>query len=188
MSFTTAHTANDPRGRYPHPFDVPKLGYIVTLDGRDGLHEAIEPIADGRWIFRALSAEGPPLVQAFPHEMTVFDLPIYHCFASGDRSEIVALVSGHDFDVTYNDPAVAAPLFQKVHSAKLIEFCEMAMAAGFSTIELGNGYYHAGMSGRTAASDRGLSRPCRRPVGQELRPRVLADRSPGGHGGRCLIL
>ncbi|WP_426051974.1 hypothetical protein [Brevundimonas sp. SL161] len=134
--------ANDHKsaGRYAHPFDTPELGYIVTIAGYDGLHEALEPIADGRWIFRALNTEGPALVYAYPHEMTVFDLPIYHCFASRDRSEIVALVSGPDFDVTDNDPEVAAPLFQKVHSAELIEFCEMALAAGFSTIDLTNGY------------------------------------------------
>ena len=137
----TETAANDDKssGRYPHPFDTPDLGFIVTISGYDGLHEALEPI-DGRWIFRALNTYGPPLVYAHPDEMTVFDLPIYTCFASRDRSEIVAMVSGVDFDVTYNDPDVASPLFQQVHGADLISFCLLALDAGFTNIELANGH------------------------------------------------
>ena len=143
MSITdNAHTndADTMSRRYPHPFDTPEAGYIVTLKNRHGLHEALGLGTDARWIFRALNADGQALIYAHPNEMTVFDLPIYHCFAARDRSEIVALVSGPDFDVTYNDPGVAAPLFQAVHSAGLIRFAELALEAGFSNIELTNGY------------------------------------------------
>ncbi len=142
MSTTISTAANDdrPDRRYPHPFDTPEPGYVVTIAGHDGLHEALEVGPDGRWIFRALNVRGLPLLYAEPDEMTVFDLPIYHCFAALDRSELVALVRGPDFDVTYNEPEVAAPLFQKVHAADLIQFAELALAAGFSNIELTNGY------------------------------------------------
>lgn len=140
MTFTDP-AANDNRSaRYPHPFDTPEPGYIVTIAGYEGLHEALEQCPDGRWIFHDFSTAGQGLVYAHPDEMTVFDLPIYHSFASRDRSEIVAVVSGADFDVTYNDPEVAAPLFQKIHATELIEFCEMALVADFSTIQLTNGY------------------------------------------------
>lgn len=125
---------------HPYPFTDLVSGSVVTLKERHGLYEALEEGSDGRWSFRALSIEGKPLVTAGVSEMTAFDLPIYYCLASRHPGEIVALVSGPDFDVSYNDPAVAAPLFQKVHSADLIKFCELALAAGFSTIELTNGY------------------------------------------------
>lgn len=143
MSTSDNTPANDTTaapGRYPHPFDTPELGYIVTLAGHDGLHEALQLEPDGRWAFRALNTYGEPLTYARPEEMTVFSLPIYHSFASRDRSEIVAMVSGVDFDVTYDEPEVALPLFQKVHGADLISFCLLALDAGFSNIELSNGY------------------------------------------------
>lgn len=125
---------------HPYPYTDLVSGCVVTLKERHGLYEALEEGSDGRWSFRALNVEGTPLVTAAVSEMAVFTLPIYYCFASRHPGEIVALVSGPDFDVTYNDPAVASPLFQKVHAAELIEFCELALAAGFDTIELGNGY------------------------------------------------
>lgn len=125
---------------HPYPFTDLAPGSVVTLKERHGLYDALEEGSDGRWSFRALNIEGKPLVTAAVSEMTTFNLPIYYCFASRYPGEIVALVSGPDFDVTYADPAVASPLFQKVHAAELIEFCEVALAAGFGTIELTNGY------------------------------------------------
>lgn len=120
-----------------NPLDV---GYLVALTGRRGLHKVLEVRDDGRCAFRALNLEAKPLIYAYGDEVVDFSLPIYHCFVAQDRWEIVALVSGLDFDVTYNDPSVAAPLFQKVHAAEMVCFCEMALAAGFTRIDLGNGY------------------------------------------------
>ena len=125
---------------HPYPFTDLVSGSVVTLKERHGLYETLAEGSDGRWTFRALGIEGQPVVTAAVSEMTAFDLPIYYCLASRRPGEIVALVSGPDFDVTLNDPMVAAPLFQKVHSAQLIEFCELALAAGFTDIELSNGY------------------------------------------------
>ena len=132
--------AHVPGAPYPIPFDTPEAGNIVMLNGREGLHQAVKERSDGRWTFRALNIDGKPLVTASAAEMITFDLPIYFCFASRHPGEIVALVSGPDFDVTYNPPEVAAPLFQKVYSGALIQFAELAKAAGFDTVELTNGY------------------------------------------------
>ncbi|MBX4158744.1 hypothetical protein K4A07_16610, partial [Lactiplantibacillus plantarum] len=78
-------------------------------------------------------------IYAYGDEVTDFTLPIYHCFAARDR-EIVALVSGPDFDVIREDSEFSAPLFQAVHSEDLIEFAQLALGAGFMTIDLTNGY------------------------------------------------
>jgi 2-keto-3-deoxy-6-phosphogluconate aldolase len=52
----------------------------------------------------------------------------------------VALVSGDDYDVTGDGVGDVAPLFQAVHAAGLAELCELALQAGFTVIELTNGY------------------------------------------------
>lgn len=123
------------------PFAQIEPSYVVALEGRQGLHEALQHVADGSWIFRALSVDGLPLVTAGIDEVRTFDLPIFHCFTAHDRSVLACVVSGENYDVnTDNPPEVAAPLFQAAHARELIRFAEIASAAGFTAIHLANGH------------------------------------------------
>lgn len=116
-------------------------GAIVTVAEQAGLYEVVSKGRRDDWVLRALNAERQPLVEVAPVAMRGLEVPIYHCFVALDPVEIVALVSGDDYDVTTeNDPDVAAPLFQAVHALGLIEFSRVAMAAGFELIELTNGH------------------------------------------------
>ncbi len=126
--------------RYPAETNPLDVGYLVALTDRPGLHEVLEVNADGRCVFRALNVEAKPLIYAYGDQVTDFGLPIYHSFAAPDRSEIVVLVSGPDFDVVPVDSEFAGRLFQGVHSADLIEFAKLALGAGFTVIDLTNGY------------------------------------------------
>lgn len=127
---------------FPYPFDQLEPRFIVGVVGRHGLHEVLGEANDGQWILRNLNGDGLPISQVHPEDVRSFDLPIIHCFAAArDRGQIVVLVSGEDYDVTQeNDVTVAAPHFQAVHSSELISFAELALSAGFTTIELTNGY------------------------------------------------
>lgn len=111
------------------------------LKGRTGLYEALGSASYDRFILRGLNDEDQHLIEASLSEIRAFDLPIFHCLAARNRAEIVAVVSGEDYDVTRsNDPAVAAPLFQQVHAKQLLDFMALALDAGFSIIELTNGH------------------------------------------------
>lgn len=114
--------------------------YIVSLPGRHGLHEALGEADDGRWIFRSLNVDGLPLVYAHPNEARLFDLPVSFAAAALDRSLIVVLVNGDDFDVTDDGVHEPAPLFQDVHASGLAHLAGLAMSAGFTEIEITNGY------------------------------------------------
>ena len=132
--------ARSSSNRYPATTNPLDVGYIVALIDRPGLYQVLKVHTDGPSVFRALNVEAKPLVYAYPDEVTDFTLPIYHCFAAPDGSEIVALVSGPEFDVIQDDSEFAAPLFQAVHSAAMIKFAELALGGGFTTIDLTNGY------------------------------------------------
>lgn len=143
MSKTDRATASGERfssNRYPAETNPLDVGYLVALTDHSGIHEVLEVNADGRCVFRALNVAAKPLVYAYGDQVTDFALPIYHSFAAPDRSEIVVLVRGPDFDVVQDDSEFAGPLFQSVHSAELIEFAGLALRAGFTTIDLTNGY------------------------------------------------
>lgn len=133
-------TARYSSNRYPAKTNPIQVGYLVALVGRHGLHEVLEVHGDGRCAFRALNLETKPLIYAYGDEVTDFTLPIYHCFAALNRGEIVALVNGPDFDVVRDASEFAAPLFQAVHAEDLIQFAQLALGAGFMTIDLTNGY------------------------------------------------
>jgi len=131
-----AHTASP----FPYPFDKLQPRFIVTVADQAGLFEVLAEADNGQWLLRSLNGDNLPLVTVEGQHVRGFDLPIYHCFASRNRSEIVALVSGDDYDVTGDGVGDVAPLFQAVHAAGLAELCELALQAGFTVIELTNGY------------------------------------------------
>lgn len=136
-----SHTGDSAAGPFPYPFDRLEPRYIVTVLQRAGLHEVLGQASDEEWIVRALNDPALPLVYVTPEAMRGFDLPIFQCYASRDRSVISILVNGDDYDVTREDvPEVEEPLFQEVHPAGLMAFAELAVSAGFSLIELSNGY------------------------------------------------
>ena len=112
------------------------------VDFAHGLHEVLGKEADGRWMLRALNDHARPVVYAEPNEVVGFELPIFHCYASRNRSLIVMLVNGDEYDVTREDcPEVEGPLFQQSHPDGLIALVELAVSAGFSLVELTNGYH-----------------------------------------------
>ena len=124
-----------------YPFDDLEPGCIVLLTDQPGLCESVEAAEGGQFIFRALNQEGLPLINSDPQDVRSFGLPIFYCMASRQRSQIVAVVRGEQYDVTRdNDPDVAAPLFQEVHAKALIDFMTLALDAGFAAIELSNGH------------------------------------------------
>lgn len=127
---------------FPYPFDTLEPGFIVNVAHRHGLHEVLGKATDGRWITRAISDQARPLVYSAPDEIVGFELPIYHCYASRNRSLIVMLVNGDEYDVTREDcPEAEEPLFQERHPVGLITFMDHAVSAGFSRVQLTNGYH-----------------------------------------------
>lgn len=127
---------------FPYPFNRLEARYIVTVSNRPGLHEVLEQAPDGKWIVRALNERDLKLVYVAPEELRGFELPIFHCYASRDRRLIVAFVNGDEYDVTREDvPEAEQPLFQEAHPLGLSAFAELAASAGFSSIELTNGYH-----------------------------------------------
>lgn len=127
---------------YPWPFDKLEARYIVTVPGRSGLFEALGPAFDERWILRALNEGSLPLVCVEASEVEGFPIPILHCYASCNRSVIVASVDGDEYDTSREDvPEVPGPLFQHVHASGVIAFADLARSAGFGMIELNNGYH-----------------------------------------------
>lgn len=127
---------------FPYPFDTLQAGFIVNVSQRQGLHEVLGQAPDKRWILRALNDRAWPLVHAAPDEIVGFELPIFACYASRNRSLIVALVDGDEYHVTREDvPEVEEPLFQECHPEGLIAFIELAVEAGFSRFELTNGLH-----------------------------------------------
>lgn len=123
------------------PFAALEACYVVSLVGRQGLHEALQQDANGSWIFRALNEDNLPLVIAGVDEVRTFDLPIFHCLTARDRSVLACVVSGDDYDIHINDaPGVAAPLFQAVQAHELIRFAQVASDAGFTAIYMANGH------------------------------------------------
>lgn len=132
-------SSHNKSGAFPFPFETLEPRFIVTIQGGSGLHEVLAVEREG-WLLRALNEKDLRLVHATDEEIRGFDLPLHHCFASRDRSLLVALVNGDAYDVTqehtYDE---SLPLFQAVHARDLIVFAELAWAAGFRTIELTNG-------------------------------------------------
>lgn len=138
---TPADAAPTGSSPFPYPFDKLEPRFVVGVAGRQGLYEVLGEANDGHWILRNLNGEDVLISQVSAEDVRGFDLPIHHCFAARNRALIVALVSGEDYDVTLeNGPGLSAPLFQAVHAADLISFAELSLAAGFTLIELTNGY------------------------------------------------
>jgi hypothetical protein len=136
-----AFVPNAPLDPNTFPFDQLEPCYVVSLVDRHGLHEALAQTDDGAWIFRALNERGMPLVTAPVVDVRSFELPIFFCFATRNRQALACVVSGENFDIaTDNPPEVAFPLFQAVHAVELIRFARLALAAGFSVIDLSNGH------------------------------------------------
>lgn len=126
---------------FPYPFDKLQPGFIVTVVDQAGLFEILAEAGQGQWTLRALNDDKLRVVTVDGPDVRGLDLPIYHCFASRTRGEIVALVNGDEYDVTQDEDAEeAAELFQVAHATELAKFCGLAGAAGFTNIELTNGY------------------------------------------------
>lgn len=126
---------------FPYPFDKLKPRFVVTVVDQAGLFEVLAEADEGQWMLRSLNGDNLPIMTVEGRHVRGFNLPIHHCFASPNRSEIVALVNGDEYDVTLdNDAEEPMELFQAVYAAELAQFCDLALAAGFTEIELLNGY------------------------------------------------
>lgn len=126
---------------FPYPFDKLEPQFIVTVVDQTGLFEVLSETDQGQWLLRALNDDKLRIMTVVARDVRGFDLPIYHCFASRTRGEIVALVNGDEYEVTHDEDAEeAAELFQAAHATELAKFCDLAWAAGFTNIELTNGY------------------------------------------------